>query len=39
MNQAVYEQLNLNSKKKKNLFMFVYLESKPSSSLKFRLDY
>jgi len=36
MNQAIYEQLKLDSRK--GLFMFFCLESKPSSSLKFRLD-
>ena len=37
MNQVVYEQLELISRK--NLFIFVCLENKTSSSLKFRLDY
>ena len=37
MNQVVYEQLELSLRK--NLFIFVCLENKTSSSLKFRLDY
>ena len=37
MNQIVYEQLELNLEK--NLFIFICLENKQSSSLKFILDY
>ena len=37
MNQVVYEQLELSLRK--NLFIFVCLENKTSSSLKFMLDY
>ena len=37
MNQVVYEQLKLGLGK--ILFVFVCLENKPSSSLKFMLDY